>query len=119
MLLAHQRATATAPYSALFSGLENVALAQNLIWSIQTNDLFLVWNGKPLNEEYQLADYNISADATVMVSYRNRGGCLLVSFSILVTICLAIIASTCTCGISLLVVPLLLPLLFILPLFCL
>lgn len=50
---------------------------------------------------------------------RQRGGCFMVSCSILAIICTAVVGSTCTCGLSLLIVPVLLPLLFILPLFCL
>ena len=90
-----------------------------LVWAAR--DLFLVWNGKALDDNSFLSDYigfNKSA-ATIHVSNRNRGGCFMVSCSILGIICASILGSFCTCGASLLVVPLLLPLLFVLPLFCL
>mmetsp|Transcript_15068 Transcript_15068/g.24960 ORF Transcript_15068/g.24960 Transcript_15068/m.24960 type:complete len:163 (+) Transcript_15068:94-582(+) len=80
------------------------------------NDIFLVWNGKPLDDDNTT---NLRDGATVMVSTRHRGGCFMISFAIFCTIGAAIIGSTCTCGLSLCAVPFLLPLLFILPLFCL
>jgi len=83
------------------------------------NDVLLVWNGKPLDEKLLLSEYGVPSDSTVHVSAKNRGGCFMVSFSIICTIIAAIIGSTCTCGLSLLIVPLLMPLLFILPFFCL
>ena len=107
----------------------------------QPNDLFMVCNGKPLFEDDVLDINNCQDDgvvvvggsdvcrrrrhycfregATVLVSYRNRGGCFMVSFSILLMIGAALVGSFCTCGLSLCVVPFLVPLLFILPLFCL
>jgi hypothetical protein len=84
-----------------------------------SKDLFFVWNGKPLDDDDMLLDYGMKANSTISVSYRNRGGCFMVSFSILCIICAAVLGSPCTCGLSLFVVPLLMPLLFILPLFCL
>mmetsp|Transcript_5 Transcript_5/g.10 ORF Transcript_5/g.10 Transcript_5/m.10 type:complete len:170 (+) Transcript_5:132-641(+) len=60
-----------------------------------------------------------SNGSTVFVQYRNRGGCFMVSFTLMMTIFALILSSTCTCGASLLIVPLLLPFLFVLPLFCL
>lgn len=50
---------------------------------------------------------------------RQRGGCFMVSLSILGVIMTALVGSTCTCGLSLFIIPVLLPLLFILPLCCL
>lgn len=80
-------------------------------------DLFLVSNGKLLEDRRMVADYhNLTL---VEVSARIRGGCFMLSATVLATICVACIASTCTCGLSLVVIPFLLPLLFILPLFCL
>ena len=105
----------------------------------QPKDLFMVCNGKPLSEDnvndnsnYRQNGVVVVGDGglcrrhhffregtTVLVSYRNRGGCFMVSFSILLMIGAALIGSFCTCGLSLCVVPFLVPLLFILPLFCL
>ena len=79
----------------------------------------MVWNGKPLDDDSVFGDYNLREGATVVVSYRNRGGCFMVSFSILMMIGVALFGSFFTCGLSLCVVPFLVPLLFILPLFCL
>lgn len=56
---------------------------------------------------------------TIHASCPIKGGCFIVSFSILVTIVMAVCMSVCTCGLSLVVIPLLAPFLFILPLFCL
>ncbi|GAX16712.1 hypothetical protein FisN_21Hh153 [Fistulifera solaris] len=88
----------------------------SLVWA--SRDLFLIWNGKPLVEDATLRDYGYSK-GTISVSYRNRGGCFMVSFSILMMILAAVCTSCCTCGLSLLAIPLLLPLLFVLPFFCL
>jgi hypothetical protein len=55
----------------------------------------MFWNGKPLDVE------KLREGSTVMVSYRNRGGCFLVSFTILFMIGGALIASFFTCGLSL------------------
>lgn len=105
----------------------------------QPKDLFMVYNGKPIFEDDFMDKNNCCQDdsvvvvggssvrrrhqfregATVLVSYRNRGGCFMVSFSILLMIGAALVGSFCTCGLSLCVVPFLVPLLFILPLFCL
>lgn len=56
---------------------------------------------------------------TIHASYPIKGGCFIVSFSILVTMVMAVCMSFCTCGLSLVAIPLLAPFLFILPLFCL
>jgi hypothetical protein len=77
-------------------------------------------NTKPLfDAELSLNDYGITENATIFVSSRTKGGCFMVSFSILIVIAIAFLMSLCTCGLSLCVVPFLLPLLCILPLFCL
>eukprot|EP00980_Cylindrotheca_fusiformis_P001440 scaffold345_cov134-Cylindrotheca_fusiformis.AAC.51 len=79
---------------------------------------FFEMQGKPLNG--MTCNSLMWMDgSTVFVQYRNRGGCFMVSLTVLTIIMAAIVGSTCTCGLSLLIVPLLLPLLFILPLFCL
>mmetsp|Transcript_4334 Transcript_4334/g.6351 ORF Transcript_4334/g.6351 Transcript_4334/m.6351 type:complete len:267 (-) Transcript_4334:1442-2242(-) len=56
---------------------------------------------------------------TIHASFPIKGGCFIVSFSILMTIVMAMCMSVCTCGLSLFAVPILAPFLFILPLFCL
>jgi hypothetical protein len=87
-----------------------------------SKDMFLIWNGKPLSDECVLADYNISKsnkNVTIFCQQRNRGGCFALSFSVLMVIIASILGSTVTCGASLILVPLLLPLLFILPFCCL
>jgi hypothetical protein len=102
-LVEHRRATGQTATSATFL----------------SKDLFFICNGKPLSDEMLLSDYNFPENSTIHVSYRNRGGCFMVSLSILCIICASVIGSPCTCGLSLFMVPLLLPLLFILPFFCL
>jgi hypothetical protein len=83
----------------------------------KTSDLFLIWNGKSIAQPGVVS--TLREGSTVLVSYRNQGGCFLVSFSILMMIGVALVTSFCTCGLSLCVIPFLVPLLFILPLFCL
>lgn len=91
---------------------------------LASKDLFFIWNGKPLNDDLVLADYmnhknNNMHNTTIFVQERQRGGCFAVSFSVFIMILACILGSTCTCGVSLVMVPLLLPLLLVLPLFCL
>ena len=88
---------------------------------VASRDMFLVWNGKPLDDDCVLADYNFSSKnhATIFCRKRERGGCFAVSFSVLMVIVASILGSTLTCGTSLLLVPLLLPLLVVLPFCCL
>mmetsp|Transcript_26953 Transcript_26953/g.38658 ORF Transcript_26953/g.38658 Transcript_26953/m.38658 type:complete len:146 (+) Transcript_26953:65-502(+) len=77
-------------------------------------------NAKPLfDTKLSLNEYGVENNSTIFVSARTRGGCFMVSFSILCIIVLACIMSVCTCGCSLCIIPFLLPLLFVLPLFCL
>jgi hypothetical protein len=102
-LMEHRRKTGQVPSGAWFL----------------SNDVFFCWNGKPLDEDMLLADYGIKDSAVISVSRRERGGCFMVSLSVLTIICAAVLGSPCTCGFSLFIVPLLLPLLFVLPLFCL
>ena len=123
LLVTHQqRAAAAATVSSSLSWRRKIMTMTTMTMTstlLRSQDLFLVWNGKPLAEHRPWRQYQIPPNATVMVSYRHRGGCWMVSFTVLCTMAVAIVASTCTCGISLLAVPLLLPLLFVLPLFCL
>ena len=86
------------------------------------SDLYLVHNGKPLDDDAVWMDYGIRSsnkNYTVSVQTRVRGGCFMISASVLCLLCTAVVGSPCTCGVSLIAVPFLLPLLFVLPLFCL
>lgn len=94
---------------------------------LRQQDLTFIWSGKPLDDDLTWNDYycNNSSSSirttspTVHVSVQMRGGCFMVSATVLGLIMTAIVGSTCTCGLSLIAVPFLLPLLFILPFFCL
>jgi hypothetical protein len=86
-------------------------------WESREN-FYFVARSKILNESTCRA-LTLNDGVTVFVQYRNRGGCFIVSFTLLMIIIMAIVGSCCTCGSSLLIVPILLPFLFILPLFCL
>uniref|UniRef100_A0A7S0ARD7 Ubiquitin-like domain-containing protein n=1 Tax=Minutocellus polymorphus TaxID=265543 RepID=A0A7S0ARD7_9STRA len=94
------------------------------------NELYLTHGGKPLvvvdravgndaSSSSSLAKYNIRNEATIHATVRVRGGCFMVSLSILCIIVGAMMMSVFTCGGSLIVVPFLAPFLFILPFFCL
>lgn len=80
---------------------------------------YLCYKGKPLQKLNMISDYDIRDGDTLFASRRKRGGCFMVSLSILFTIVMAITLSFCTCGLSLTIIPFLLPFLAILPLFCL
>ena len=97
------------------------ATGENPSFVMASKDMFLVWNGKPLDDDSVLADYHMTTQshATVFCHHRQRGGCFAVSFSVLMVIIASILGSTLTCGASLVMVPLLLPLLLVLPLCCL
>ena len=62
---------------------------------------------------------NTDSPIILHASFALVGGCFLVSFSVLLMIVGAFAMSFCTCGASLIFIPLLAPLLLILPLFCL
>lgn len=108
--------------------LRNISAAHRL----HASDLYLMHGGKPLDDDAFWSDYHGFAVVannkgssgnhhctTVTVQPRVRGGCFMVSASVLAMLCTAVVGSTCTCGVSLIAVPFLLPLLFVLPLFCL
>jgi hypothetical protein len=84
-------------------------------------DVYLCCNGKPCHEEALLSDYRNGCAKSIVfdANYRQRGGCFMVSASIVATIAGLLMLCPCTCGTSLIFVPFLLPLLFILPFFCL
>lgn len=97
-----------------------LAAAARLQPKLRWNDLVFIYNGKPLDDDGCLADYrHHNNDVVVHVSMRLHGGCFMVSATVFCMLCTAVIGSTCTCGLSLVAVPFLLPLLFVLPLFCL
>ena len=83
------------------------------------NDLFFFFFGKPLDDEARLSDYGVREGSVLSVLGRVRGGCFMLSATVFTMLCASFIGSFCTCGLSLVAVPFLLPLLFILPLFCL
>lgn len=92
------------------------------------NDMCLIYNGKVLCPYNALVDYyspvstcrrSNDTPITIHASYPIRGGCFIISFSILITLLIAMCMSVCTCGLSLAIIPILAPFLFILPLFCL
>ena len=96
---------------------------------IAKHDVFLQCNGKPLSTHKNISNQaqnslslnhvGITNNATIFVSRCCYGGCFSVSFSILIVIFVSFLLSGVTCGVSLCVVPFLIPLLFILPIFCL
>jgi hypothetical protein len=92
---------------------------------VQTQDLSFMYRGKPLEDDEPFRTYyntktkSSTLPPTIHVSVRLYGGCFMVSATVLGMIMTAIVGSTCTCGLSLIAVPFLLPLLFILPFFCL
>jgi hypothetical protein len=91
-------------------------------WELD-RQMILCHNAKVMKNELLLSQYLPdgmgSAPILVHASHALNGGCFLVSFSVLLMIVGAVAMSFCTCGVSLIFVPLLAPLLFILPLFCL
>lgn len=91
--------------------------------AVVSRDFCMVCRGKVLDTDDDRALVEIvggsASQMDVQVWTRQRGGCFMISCSILGIILAAIVGSTCTCGLSLLIVPVLLPLLFILPLCCL
>lgn len=99
-------------------------------YKLRPSDLYFMHHGKPLDDDALWKDYvgyggsssnrkNTTSMMTVTVHPRVRGGCFMVSASVLAMLCTAVVGASCTCGMSLIAVPLLLPLLFVLPLFCL
>jgi hypothetical protein len=88
--------------------------------NVNTNDnrTHMIRNNEKLNSARCNMIRN-DTPITIHASYPIKGGCFIISFAILMTIIFAICMSVCTCGISLVAIPLLAPFLFILPLFCL
>ena len=98
---------------------------------LRASDLCFLHHGKPLDDDGLWLDYVFAGKnnnnqhrtttqmTTVTVHPRLRGGCFMVSASVLAMLCAAVVGSSCTCGVSLVAVPFLLPLLFVLPFFCL
>lgn len=125
--------TTTSLVSSVMSLLWLSSLLHAWTSKLRVEDLMFVWSGKPLDDDLSFSDYccyynnnnTISSSnknyptPTIHVSVRMKGGCFMVSATVLAMIMTAIVGSTCTCGLSLIAVPFLLPLLFILPFFCL
>ena len=97
--------------------------------SHMSSRMILSYNGKIMRKDLTLSDYLPPATTAttkaqqnpivIHLSFALDGGCFLISFSVLLMIIGAVMMSFCTCGASLIFVPLLAPLLFILPFFCL
>jgi len=101
-----------------YRAIRNQLMEHDVELSQDMFDMFMTVNGKIICSGV-LADYCITEGTTVHISKRARGGCFMISFSIIIIMFLAVVGSCCTCGASLIVIPLLLPFLFVLPLFCL
>jgi len=119
--------------------LSSLLLGYNPCKSLLQQEMILSYNGKIMRRECNLMDYipyttpsmkttTTTDDANhpspnvlllLHLSFPLQGGCFLISFSILLMICGAVLMSCCTCGASLIFIPLLVPFLFILPFFCL
>ena len=103
-------------------------IKKHLDGNVGKEDIVFVWNGKPLKDDNILADYyynlyHFSPTNDMMIhAYSTqcmKGGCFMVSLFIFIVIVMAVVGSMCTCGLLLVVVPFLMPLLFVFPLFCL
>jgi hypothetical protein len=122
---AAQQQQLSAAHSSEMTAVFSMLWLASTIWLSQSrwNDLVFLYNGKVMHDDGTLADYMIGSSgrsvATVHASLRLKGGCFMVSASVFCLLCTAVIGSTCTCGASLVAVPFLLPLLFVLPFFCL
>jgi hypothetical protein len=122
---AQQQKQFSAAHSSAMVAFFSLLMLASTIWQTQSrwNDLVFLYNGKVMHDDGLLADYMVGGSgrsvATVHVSLRLKGGCFMVSASVFCLLCTAVIGSTCTCGASLVAVPFLLPLLFVLPFFCL
>ena len=86
---------------------------------VDPSHFYFVVECKPLRKDQILSPKRNNQTTTIHCHYRNPGGCFIFSLSILTIIFFATIGSVCTCGLSLFIIPLLVPFLFILPCFCL
>ena len=110
------------PFFAVF--VASFLSAAGILRPLSDEDLYLTCRGKVLDAaspiHASLADYGILADgSTVDAFVRVRGGCFMISLSLLTVIVGAMMMSVFTCGGALLVIPFLAPFLFVLPFFCL
>ncbi len=100
-------------------------LAQEL--GVAATEQYLMYQCKPLADAAKLALYGLGGHMqqqqqqvqTVEMGVRTRGGCFIVSFTILTILVIATLCAPVTCGTSLLLYVFLLPPLFVLPFFCL
>ena len=91
---------------------------QNAMLAVNNDDIFLTHAGKVWRDDGRLADYASGCSHSSMMvpvlllqaTRRQKGGCFMVSLSILAIIIAACVGSLCTCGCSLIIVPFLLPL---------
>ena len=84
-----------------------------------SRDSYLVSGTKPLRPCSPVLSADVCRGETLTLLERRRGGCFIFSIIIFCTIIFACMCSVFTFGFSLCVIPFLLPLLFILPCFCL
>jgi hypothetical protein len=127
--LAVSNSTSTVNHTSILSTILGLFWLSSMITpkTISPEDLSFMYCGKPLDDDMTVIDYMSATTATksdcytptIHVAVRLHGGCFMVSATVFGLIITAIIGSTCTCGLSLIAVPFLLPLLFILPFFCL
>lgn len=88
--------------------------------------MYMLYQTKPLRDQATLAVYGLGGEAkgaaqppTVTLCVRQKGGCFIVSFTILTILFFATVCAPLTCGTSLLLWVFLAPPLLILPFFCL
>merc|ERR1712203_178642 len=79
----------------------------------------LTFSGKQLEDQRTLAEYGVNKETELYLSMDMRGGCFMFSIALILIIILACCCAPLSCGTSLLVVPFLIPPLFILPCCCL
>merc|ERR1711920_941389 len=79
----------------------------------------LTFEKQHLDDEQTLAEYGIMKESELHLALNLRGGCFFFSICIICLIILALCCVPFSCGTSLLVIPFLLPPLFILPCCCL
>lgn len=86
---------------------------------LSPRECYLHYGGKPLLDTERVMGCGMIVDgSTVHLCVRQRGGCFIITFSILTLLFFATVAAPFTCGCSLIAF-LLLPLVFILPWCCL
>jgi len=80
-------------------------------------DAFFLYGAKSFRKHLALKEYGLQPNSTIHVCVKQKGGCFIVTFTILTILFFALLGAPFTCGFSLCLFPFLLPLVFILP-FC-